>query len=132
MNSATGHRGLHGATPVPAADVGGTLERAASMFPRPRTVLNGFSIAFAWLAATGMPFATSATATWSLLPPPADVRPASSGVVEIVDGARVAVRGADRLQVQPTVDRFMQLVGTTRGLQLCPAATADSHPAITF
>ena len=102
------------------------------MFPRPRTVLNGFSIAFAWLAATGMPFATSATATWSLLPPPADVRPASSGVVEIVDGARVAVRGADRLQVQPTVDRFMRLVGTTRGLQLYPAATADTHPAITF
>ena len=102
------------------------------MFPRPRTVPNGFSIAFAWLAATGMPFAASATATWSLLPPPADVRPASSGVVEIMDGARVAVRGADRLQVQPTVDRFMQLVGTTRGLQLYPAATADTHPAITF
>ena len=132
MNSAIGHRGLHGATPVPAADVGGTPERAASMFPRPRTVPNGFSIAFAWLAATGMPFAASATATWSLLPPPADVRPASSGVVEIVDGARVAVRGADRLQVQPTVDRFMRLVGTTRGLQLYPAATADTHPAITF
>lgn len=102
------------------------------MFPRPRTVPNGFSIAFAWLAATGMPFAASATATWSLLPPPADVRPASSGVVEIMDGARVAVRGADRLQVQPTVDRFMRLVGTTRGLQLYPAATADTHPAITF
>lgn len=132
MNSAIGHRGLHGATPVPAADVGGTPERAASMFPRPRTVPNGFAIAFAWLAATGTPFAASATATWSLLPPPADVRPASSGVVEIMDGARVAVRGADRLQVQPTVDRFMRLVGTTRGLQLYPAATADTHPAITF
>src|SRR5579872_5168636 len=112
MNSAIGHRGRHGATPVPAA-VCGRPEVAASMSRHPRTVRYGFAIAFLWLAASGMPFAASATATWSLLPAPADGRPASSGVVEIVDGARVAVRGADRRQVQPTVDRFMQLVGTT-------------------
>ena len=58
--------------------------------------------------------------------------PASSGVVKIADGALVAVRGADRLQVQPIADRFMRLVATTRGLQLHPATAADAHPAITF
>jgi len=42
----------------------------------------------------------------------------------------VAVRGADRQQVQPTVDRFMQLVADTRGLQLHSATSA--HAAITF
>ncbi|HXO54676.1 MAG TPA: glycoside hydrolase family 20 zincin-like fold domain-containing protein, partial [Mycobacterium sp.] len=101
-----------------------------SLSRRRGTVPAGFSIAFLWLATT-MAIAAPA-ATWSLLPQPADVRLAPSGVVKIVDGALVAVRGADRQQVQPTVDRFMQLVANTRGLQLHAATTADVHPAITF
>jgi len=135
MKSAIGHRGRHAGistTPFLAADVGGTPARVALMFRRPGTVQHGLSIAFVWLAATGMAIAASATSTWSLLPLPADVRPAPSGVVEIADGALVAVRGADREQVQPTVDRFVQLVANTRGLQLHTATTADAHPAITF
>ena len=88
------------------------------MFRRLGTVPAGFAIAFVWLATTGMAIAAPAASTWSLLPQPADVRLAPSGVVKIADGALVAVRGADRQQVQPIADRFMQLVANTRGLQL--------------
>jgi hexosaminidase len=84
------------------------------------------------LATTGMAAASPQTSAWSLLPEPAEVRPAASGVVTIADGARVAVRGADRAQVQLAVDRFMQLVAHTRGLQLQVATALDAHPAITF
>src|SRR5689334_8775986 len=118
MNSAIGHHGGVSTTPFPAADVRGTPAGIAWMFRRPGAVPHGLSIALVWLAATGMAFAAPATSAWSLLPQPAEVRLAPSGVAKIVDGARVAVRGADREQVQPTVNRFMQLVGTTRGLQL--------------
>jgi hexosaminidase len=89
-------------------------------------------MAFLWLATTGAAISAPAASAWSLLPQPAAARLAPSGVVKIVDGALVAVRGADRQQVQPTVDRFMQLVANTRGLQLHAATTADVHPAITF
>ncbi|MBS0420722.1 MAG: family 20 glycosylhydrolase [Proteobacteria bacterium] len=92
-----------------------------------------------WGRQVGMALAMAATASvataassWALLPQPADMRLAPSGVVKIADGARVAVRAADLQQVQPVVDRFVQLVANTRGLQLHPAATSDAHPAITF
>src|SRR5256885_2076954 len=106
-------------------------ECIALVFRRWWSVPAGFSMAFLWLATT-MAIAAPAASTWSLLPKPADARLAPSGVVKIVDGALVAVRGADRQHVQPTVDRFMQLVASTRGLQLHAATTADAHPAITF
>ena len=100
-----------------------------------RGLPRGFAIAVAWLATTGIAIAAPAY-TWTLLPQPADVRLAPSGVVKIADGALVAVRGADRQQVQPMADRFMQLVANTRGLQLNAAAstatTANAHPVITF
>jgi hypothetical protein len=57
MKSAIGHRGRHAGvstTPFLAADVGGTPARVALMFRRPGTVQHGLSIAFVWLAATGM------------------------------------------------------------------------------
>ena len=92
----------------------------------------GFATAVAWLATTGIAIAAPAASTWSLLPQPADVRLAPSGVVKIADGALVAVRGADRQQVQPVVDRFVQLVANTRGLHLNTATTPDAHAAITF
>jgi hexosaminidase len=90
------------------------------------------AIALVWL--TTMPMATAAGAgsSWSLLPQPADLRLASSGVVKIADGALVAVRGADYQQVRPIADRFMRLVADTRGLQLHPATAADMHAAISF
>jgi hexosaminidase len=103
-----------------------------SVFRRPGTAPAALAIAFVWLATTGMVSAAPAAPTWSLLPQPADVRLAPSGVVKIVAGALVAVRGADHQQVQPTADRFMQLVASTRGLQLRTATAADAHPAITF
>jgi hexosaminidase len=53
-------------------------------------------------------------------------------VVKIADGALVAVHGSDREQLQPIVDRFIQLLANTRGLQLHRASTADAQPAITF
>jgi hexosaminidase len=90
-------------------------------------------MAVLWLATTGMAIATPAPpAAGLLLPAPTHIRLASSGVVAIVDGARVAVRGADRAQVQPIVDRFTELLATTRGLQLQAASVADPHPAIIF
>lgn len=50
----------------------------------------------------------------------------------VADGAAVAVRGADRRQVEPIVDRLVRLVADTRGLQLRAATTADARPVITF
>jgi hexosaminidase len=110
----------------------GTRSRVALMFRRPEMVPHGAAIAFMWAATTAMAIAAPAVSTWSLLPQPADVRLAPSGVLKIANGALVALRGADRQQVQPTVDRFVQLVANTRGLELHPATAADAHPAITF
>src|SRR5258708_16653667 len=118
--------------PFLATYVGSTPICVSSVFRRLRPAAAGFAIAFVWLATTGTAIAAPAASTWSLLPHPADVRLAPSGVVKIVDGALVAVSGADRQQVQPIADRFMQLVANTRGLQLRMADTADAHPAITF
>jgi hexosaminidase len=44
----------------------------------------------------------------------------------------IAVRGLDRRQLQPIVDRFVRLVADTRGLRLQTAATHDTRPLITF
>ena len=122
------------------ADVGGIPARIA--------------IAVLWLAAMGLAVGAPAASVGSLLPQPAEVRLASSGVVKIADGALVAVGGTDREQVQAIADRFIQLVANTRGLQLkagvgaaAVAGTAaaggaaavagtvtapGAHPAITF
>ncbi|HVO45816.1 MAG TPA: family 20 glycosylhydrolase [Steroidobacteraceae bacterium] len=89
-------------------------------------------MAVASLATIGIATTTQAASTWSLLPQPAGVRLAGSGVVKVADGALVAVRGAQVQQVQPMADRFMQLVANTRGLHLHAATAADAHPAITF
>ena len=97
--------------------------------------VGGMLTAFAvWLAATGTATAAPTTSSWSLLPQPFHAHAAGPGVLQIADGARVAVHGADRRQVQPIADRFVQLVAHTRGLQLraASAAAADEHPAITF
>lgn len=90
------------------------------------------AIAVVWLTTTPMATAAGAASSWALLPQPADVRPAPSGVVKIADGALVAVMGTDSQQVHQIADRFMQLVADTRGLQLHAATAADVHPAITF
>jgi len=79
-----------------------------------------------------MAIAAPAASTWSLLPQAADVRLARAGVMKITDGALVAVRAADREQVQPIADRFMQLLASTRGLRLQAATAPDTHAAITF
>jgi hexosaminidase len=118
--------------PFLATYVGSTPVCVSSVYRRLRTAAAGFVIAFVWLGTTGMAIAAPAASTWSLLPQPADVRLAPSGVVKIADGALVAVSGADLQQVQATVDRFMQLVANTRGLQLHMTDMADAHPAITF
>jgi hexosaminidase len=112
-------------------DVGRPPAGVASMFPRLGTV-HRFATASVWLATAGMAVAAPAASTWSLLPQAADVRLARSGVMKITDGALVAVRAADREQVQPLADRFIQLLASTRGLRLHTATAADAHPAITF
>ena len=135
MNGAIGHRGRHVAgwrALFPAPDGVGEPIRVPSVFRRRGTVQGGFSIAFLGFATAGLAAAAPAASKWSLLPQPADVRLAPSGVVKIANGAQVAVRGADRRQIQPIADRFMQLLAQTRGLQLSAATTADAHPAITF
>jgi hexosaminidase len=90
------------------------------------------AIAIVWLATLGVATAVPAKSTWSLVPQPAQMRPADSGVVRIADGAVVAVRGVDREQVQPIVDRFVQLLADTRGLRLRTATATGPRPAITF
>ena len=110
MNEAIGHRGQHArGWKMPFLEAAGTRACVPSVFRRPGTVPAGLVIAFVWLATTGMAIAAPAASAWSLLPQPADARLAPSGVVKIADGALVAVRGADRQQVQPIADRFTQI-----------------------
>jgi hexosaminidase len=137
MNEVIGHRGQQaGGSKMPFLEAAGTRACVPSVFRRSGTVPAGLAIAFVWLATTGMAIAAPAASAWSLLPQPADVRLAPSGVVKVADGALVGVRGADGQQVQTIVDRFMQLVANARGLQLhaasSTATTADAHLAITF
>ena len=112
-------------------DVGRPPAGVASMFPRLGTV-QCCATACVWLATAGMAIAAPAASTWSLLPQAADVRLARARVMKITDGALVAVRAADREQVQPIADRFMQLLASTRGLRLQAATAPDTHAAITF
>jgi hexosaminidase len=129
--SGIGHRGRVGVSTTPfLADVDGMPARA-SILPGPAVVLQAFAIAVAWLSTTAMAAAASAASAWSLLPQPTALR-LVPGVMTITEGGAVAVRGADREQVQPIADRFMQLVASSRGLQLHTASAADTHPAITF
>lgn len=88
--------------------------------------------AMAWLAATSMVVAAPAAAPWSLLPQPAKLSPASSGSVEIADGAEVSVRGVDHQQVQSIAERFVQRMADTHALHLRMTTSASAHPAITF
>ena len=141
-----------------ATGVERTSVRVASALARPMSLSAGKSFAaivlpvsslagkslavfaLAWLAITAPAIATPAASPWSLIPEPVEARVAPSGVVKIADGALVVVRGADREQVQPIADRFVQLVANTRGLHLNTAAstavstatTAGAHPAVTF
>ncbi len=136
MNGAIGHWGRQREAPralFSAGAAGNVPVRIFSMLRRAGAVSVGFPMAVLWLATTGMAIATPAPpAAGLLLPAPTHIRLASSGIVAIVDGARVAVRSADRAQVQPIVDRFIELLATTRGLQLQAASVADAHPAIIF
>ena len=82
------------------------------------------------LAATGIAAAAPAASAWSLLPQPVQARLTGTRTLTIADGALVAVRGADRRQVQPIANRFVQLVAGTRGLHL--QAAANAHATIIF
>ena len=121
MNGAIGHRDRQ---------TGGREARQRS----PNTGKRLAALAVVWLSTTGMATAARAASTWSLLPQPVDARLSGSGVVTIANGARVAVRGVSRRQVQLIADRFVQLVADTRELQLhaAAAAEAEARPAITF
>jgi hexosaminidase len=123
---------------VPGVAVGGV----AALLLRLRLLPHLVASAVVWLTTTATviaaPVATTATAvapaatTWSLLPQPVEAHLTGSHALKIANGAVVAVRGADRQQVQPIADRFMQLVANTRGLQLSAATAAEAHPTITF
>src|SRR3569833_1330543 len=90
------------------------------------------AVAFMWLVITTPAMAAPAASTWSLQPQPVEAHITGSNAARIANGALVAVRGADRQQVQPIADRCMQLVERTRGLQLKAATATEAHPAITF
>lgn len=92
-------------------------------------VWRGFALALLLLSTTGFA-AAQAASTWSLLPQAANARVTGSRAVKIADGSLVAVRGADRQQLQPIADRFIQLVANTRGLRLNTSTSAPA--AITF
>jgi hexosaminidase len=119
IKAAIGHRGREAGvstTSFLTADVGGMLV--------------GFAIVC--LATARMAAAAPAPSAWSLLPQPAYAHLAGPRAAKIADGALVAVRGADRQQVQPIADRFVRLVADRRGLLLRTATTASATPAITF
>lgn len=87
-------------------------------------------VAIAWLAV-----ATAHAAdvpAWSLLPAPAKASLSSTGATRIADGAVVAVRGADRQELQAMAERFVQRVAETNGLHLHVADAGAEHAAITF
>ena len=136
MNGAMGYGGRPREAPRAlclAGAAGNVPVRILSLLRRAGPVSLGFPMAVLCLASTGAAIATPAPAAVGfLLPAPTHIRLASSGIVAIVDGARVAVRGADRARVQPIVDRFIELLATTRGLQLQAASAADARPAIVF
>ncbi len=106
--------------------------RTPSTPRRAPPVVRSLATLLVWHTAAGMASATAATATWSLLPQPTDLRPAASGIVRIVDGGRVAVRGADSEALRAIADRFIGLVADTRGLRFQPAAATEADAAITF
>jgi len=89
-------------------------------------------VVIAWLASTGVGTAAPAASTWALLPQPLMAQLTGARVLTITDGDRVAIHGTDRRRVERMVDRFVQLVAHTRGLQLQTAATDDTRAAITF
>jgi len=80
--------------------------------------------------------AVPAANAWSLLPQPAEARPAAGQPAEVANGSAIGIRGADRLQVLEIARRFVQAVADTRGLRLRVAEAADAqaveNPAITF
>ncbi|WP_430389888.1 beta-N-acetylhexosaminidase [Dyella sp. 20L07] len=88
--------------------------------------------AITWLAVAGAAIASPTTPAWSLLPQPAKASPAASGAIQISDGATVAVRGADRQQVQSIADQLVQRMADTTGLNLRMATSGAAHPTITF
>ena len=119
MNSAIGHRGRQTGGP--------------EVKQRSPNIGKGFvALIVVWLGARGIATAAPTASAWSLLPQPARARLAGSRVLKIADGARVAVRGADREQVQSIADRFVQLVTGTRGLHLNAAGAGDAGSAIIF
>jgi hexosaminidase len=87
-------------------------------------------LAATWLATLST--AALAAPAWSLLPVPARMSPAGTGATEIADGAVIAVRGADRPQVQALAERFTQRIADTHGLHLHLATADAAHAAITF
>lgn len=76
--------------------------------------------------------ASAAAPAWSLVPQPAATRIAGGRPVDIASGSVVAVRGPDHGQVLAVARRFVQLLATTRGLQLHVATKTDARAAITF
>ncbi|TBR36483.1 MULTISPECIES: beta-N-acetylhexosaminidase [Dyella] len=75
-------------------------------------------LALLWLVTTGVAVAVPAHAPWSLMPQPAKVTQATSGAVQIADGAVVTVRGTKTNEVQAVAEQFVQRVASTRGLHL--------------
>ncbi|NID16827.1 beta-N-acetylhexosaminidase [Luteibacter yeojuensis] len=91
----------------------------------------------AWAAVAVGVLATCASATsvpapaWSLLPMPAMAKPAGTGIVEIGDGAGVAVRGTADAAVAAVVDNFIQRIAGVRGLRMRKVASG-APAAVTF
>lgn len=88
-------------------------------------------------AAAAIVFAANASAasvsvpSWSLLPVPAMAKPAGTGVVDIGDGAGVAVRGTSDAAMAAVVDNFTQRVASVRGLTMRKVASG-APAAVTF
>jgi hexosaminidase len=66
----------------------------------------------------GVAVAAEVVPAWSLLPQPAEMRPAGHGSVTVAGGDRVLVRAGGDAQALAIVQRFVRLVADTRGLHL--------------
>lgn len=95
--------------------------------------LRVIGLAGALLALAALPaMATPPVPRWSLLPAPAQARPAAAGSVVVADGAAVRIVGPADAAVRAIATQFIARVAATRHLQLRMADAASARAAITF
>ncbi|MDF3982916.1 family 20 glycosylhydrolase [Luteibacter sp. PPL554] len=84
------------------------------------------------VAATTVAAATPGVPAWALLPKPVVARQASTGAVDVDNGATLTVRGTASPAVRAVAEQLLQRIAERRGLTLRIGTAADARSAITF